>query len=46
MTIQNGRDDRRNGICVLFTSVVEKTVITSYIRIHRIPEKEVGTHNQ
>lgn len=46
MTIQKGRDDRRNGICVLFTSVVEKTVITSYIRIYRIPEKEVGTHNQ
>lgn len=40
MTIQKGRDDRRNGICVLFTSVVEKTVITSYIRIYRIPEKK------
>ena len=43
--IQEGRDHRRSGMCGSCTSMLEYTAEAGDIRIHGIPEREVGTHD-
>ena len=45
MPIQEGRDHRRSSMCGSRTSMLEYTAETGDIRIHGIPEREVGSYD-